>query len=161
MSYIELKKEKELKMYTSPKKQKYNTISDIIVEYAPSIKSNIAIALEANKGVDAHTFFDIVKLSGYSKDEMAKLFSTSVKTFSRYQKEHKKLGPLRSELILKIMALFKKGIEIFGSLDNFKAWLAKPAFGLGNNTPFSLIHTSTGIDLVHDELVRIEFGDLA
>jgi len=142
-------------------KHNFESISDLIVEYNPSIKSNIAIALEANKGIDAHTFFDIVKLSGYSKDEMARVFSTSVKTFSRYEKENKKLGPLRSELILKIMALFKKGIEIFGSLDSFKAWLAKPAFGLGSHTPFSLIHTSTGIDLVHDELVRIEFGDLA
>ncbi|KAA3610013.1 MAG: DUF2384 domain-containing protein [Calditrichaeota bacterium] len=147
-------------MYQS-EKHDFESISDLIVEYSPSIKSNIAIALEANKGIDAHTFFDIVKLSGYSKDEMAQVFSTSVKTFSRYEKENKKLGPLRSELILKIMALFKKGIEVFGSLDSFKSWLGKPAFGLGNNTPFSLIHTSTGIDLVHDELVRIEFGDLA
>ncbi len=148
-------------MYNNLKKHNFESISDLILEYNPSIKSNIAIALEANKGIDAHTFFDIVKLSGYSKDEMARVFSTSVKTFSRYEKENKKLGPLRSELILKIMALFKKGIEIFGGLDSFKAWLAKPAFGLGGNTPFSLIHTSTGIDLVHDELVRIEFGDLA
>ena len=147
-------------MYRS-EKHSFETISDMIVKYGPSIKSNIAIALEANRGIDAHTFFDIVKLSGYSKDEMARVFSTSVKTFSRYEKENKKLGPLRSELILKIMALFKKGIEIFGGLDSFKAWLAKPAFGLGNHTPFSLVHTSTGIDLVHDELLRIEFGDLA
>jgi putative toxin-antitoxin system antitoxin component (TIGR02293 family) len=148
-------------MYRDQEKQKLNTISDIIYEYAPRIKSNITIALEANRGIDAHIFFDIVRLSGYSKDEMAKVFSTSAKTFSRYEKENKKLGPLRSELILKIMALFKKGIEVFGGLDSFKAWMAKPAFGLGNLTPFSLIHTSTGIDLVLDELIRIEFGDLA
>lgn len=145
----------------SQEKHNFESISDLIVEYSPSIKSNIAIALEANKGVDARAFFDIVRLSGYSKDEMARVFSTSVKTFSRYEKENKKLGPLRSELILKIMALFKKGLEIFGGLESFKTWLSKTAFGLGNHTPFSLIHTSTGIDLVHDELVRIEFGDLA
>jgi putative toxin-antitoxin system antitoxin component (TIGR02293 family) len=148
------------KMYSS-EKHNFENISDLIVEYSPGIKSNIAIALEANKGVDAQTFFDIVKLSGYSKDEMARVFSTSVKTFSRYEKENKKLSPLRSELILKIIALFKKGIEVFGGLESFKAWLAKPAYGLGGHTPFSLIHTSTGIDLVQDELTRIEFGDLA
>lgn len=147
-------------MYNN-KDNKDLTVSDIIKEYNVNINSNIDIALKANQGISANTFFEIAKVTGYSKDEMAKVLSTSVKTFSRYQKENKKLGPLRSELILKIIALFKKGIEVFASVENFKQWLNKPAFGLGSQIPFALIHTSTGIDLVLDELIRIEYGDLA
>ena len=143
------------------KESNYQTVSDIIADNKVNVDSNIDIALKANQGISANTFFEIAKVTGYSKDEMAKVLSTSVKTFSRYQKENKKLGPLRSELILKIMALFKKGIEVFATLGSFKQWLNKPALGLGNQIPFALIHTSTGIDLVLEEIIRIGYGDLA
>ena len=73
----------------------------------------------------------------------------------------KKLNPMQTELILKIRSLFRAGIELFGDLDEFRNWLSKPAFGLGNHVPLDYFHTSGGLDLVFDELKRIEFGDLA
>lgn len=160
MSYIYRSKRKGEKMYKQNEKP-ITTVSEIIKTYKVNVNSNIDIAIKANQGIDAHSFFEMAKVTGYTKDELAKVLSTSVKTFSRYEKENKKLGPLRSELILKIMALFQKGIDLFGELTHFKNWLAKPAFGLGNQQPFDLIQTSTGIDLVLDELTRIEYGDLA
>ena len=35
------------------------------------------------------------------------------------------------------------------------------AYGLGNQVPFTLMDTFTGISLIEEELIRIEFGDLA
>ena len=84
-----------------------------------------------------------------------------LKTINRYKQEKKKLNPRNSELILKLLALYSKGIEVFGKLESFNNWLMKPAFGIGNKTPFSLMNTSTGIDLIFEELIRIEYGDLA
>jgi uncharacterized protein (DUF2384 family) len=71
------------------------------------------------------------------------------------------LNPRNSELILKLILLYKKGIEIFGNTESFNNWVSKPSFGLGSIVPYSLLNTTTGIDLIFEELVRIEFGDLA
>ena len=57
--------------------------------------------------------------------------------------------------------LLKKGIEIFGTAKSFHMWLNIPSFGLGNQIPFNMMDTITGINLVEEELIRIEFGDLA
>ena len=59
------------------------------------------------------------------------------------------------------MALYRKGIELFGSTAEFNKWLREPAYGLGKKVPRGLLGTMTGIGLVVDELSRIEYGDLA
>ena len=125
------------------------------------IQNRTSIVLSALKGVSATTFFDIADLTGYKREQLAEVFDTSLKTFQRYEREHRKLNPQDSEKVLKIMALFQTGESVFGSADSFRRWMDKPAYGLGNQIPFDLLHTSGGIDLIMDEVTRIEYGDLA
>ncbi|GAB3574261.1 hypothetical protein GCM10027578_36620 [Spirosoma luteolum] len=120
-----------------------------------------SLVLLALKGVAATRFFEVAELTGYRREQLADLFDTSLKTFQRYEREQKKLNPQDSEKVLKIMALFQIGESVFGSADAFRRWMDKPAYGLGGQVPFELLHTSGGIDLVMDEVVRIEYGDLA
>ncbi|WP_080056516.1 type II RES/Xre toxin-antitoxin system antitoxin [Spirosoma aerolatum] len=120
-----------------------------------------ALVFSALKGVPATRFFEIADLSGYKREQLAEVFDTSLKTFQRYEREQKKLNPQDSEKVLKIMALFQTGESVFGSAAAFRRWMDKPAYGLGNQIPFDLLHTSGGIDLILDELIRIEYGDLA
>lgn len=119
------------------------------------------IVLLAMKGIPAAAFFETVDLTGYKKDQLAEVFNTSVKTFQRYEREAKNLNPQDSEKVLKIIALFDKGADVLGSVESFRRWMDKPAYGIGGQIPFDLLHTSGGIDLIMDELVRIEYGDLA
>ena len=125
------------------------------------VQDRTAIVFLALQGIPAKSFFDIAELTGYRREQLAEVFDTSLKTFQRYEREHKKLNPQDSEKVLKITALFQKGEDVFGTLDSFRHWMDKPAYGLGNQLPFDLLHTSGGIDLVMDELIRIEYGDLA
>ncbi|GAB4020431.1 type II RES/Xre toxin-antitoxin system antitoxin [Spirosoma koreense] len=120
-----------------------------------------ALVFSALKGVPATRFFEIAELTGYKREQLAEVFDTSLKTFQRYEREQKKLNPQDSEKVLKIVALFQLGESVFGSAKAFRQWMDKPAYGLGNQVPFELLHTSGGIDLVLDEVVRIEYGDLA
>ena len=125
------------------------------------LQDRTLLVLAALKGVPATTFFQIVDLTGYKREQLADLFDTSLKTFQRYEREQRNLNPQDSEKALKIMALFQKGEQVFGAAAPFRRWMDKPAYGLGNQVPFDLLHTSGGIDLIADELVRIEYGDLA
>ncbi|MEM9829776.1 MAG: antitoxin Xre/MbcA/ParS toxin-binding domain-containing protein [Bacteroidota bacterium] len=131
-------------------------------KYESTIKDDYAIVLNSLKGVKANVFFDLVSIAGLKKQQLAdEIFRISLKTITRYQKDKKRLDPRNSELALKLIVLYKKGVEIFGETESFNRWLNKPSFGLGNQIPFQLMNTSTGIDLILEELVRIEYGATA
>ena len=85
----------------------------------------------------------------------------STKTLDRYKKAEKRLTPSASELMLKLISLYSKGEELFGSQNEFQKWIEEPAYGLGNKVPKTMLQTPAGIDLITDELIRIEHGDLA
>ncbi len=135
--------------------------SEMIDEYALYIKDKVTLVTNAQKGVGTKLFFDVADLMGYKKSDLASFLDLSTKTIERYTAQHKKLNSLRSEVLLKIVKLYKKGIEVFGSIEAFRVWLNKPAYGLDNMIPSRLMTTSSGIDLIIDEVIRIEFGDLA
>ncbi len=59
------------------------------------------------------------------------------------------------------MILLNKGIEVFGSSDNFISWLNSVNIALGSIKPIELLDNSFGINLVTDELMKIEYGVLA
>jgi len=54
--------------------------------------------------------------------------------------------------------MFRNGIRVFGNKESFVRWINKPAYGIGEIVPIEIINTSTDIDLIEDELSRIEYG---
>ena len=57
--------------------------------------------------------------------------------------------------------LHSRGAEVFGDMENFSIWLHSENVGLGNIIPKNLLKTTFGIQLLMDELGRIEHGILA
>ena len=136
--------------------------AEVLTKYKSAISSDLSIVKNANAGISSTIFSELIEISGINKNFLAEeVFDVSLKTMLRYQKEGKKLTPRNSEIALKLLNLFDKGIEIFGSMDSFMVWLNKKAYGLGNEVPLTLMNTNTGIDLIEEELIRIEFGALA
>ncbi|TAE24767.1 MAG: DUF2384 domain-containing protein [Cytophagales bacterium] len=119
------------------------------------------ITLAAFRGIPASLFSELIQITGYGREQLAEVFGLSLRTFQRYEREQRNVTPQDGERMLKLKALFEQGTDVFGSLESFRRWLDKPAFGLGGQLPFLLLHTSGGMDLIMDELTRIEYGDLA
>ncbi len=140
---------------------KTSLVQEIAVKYQVGSKNQYNLVNQAQNGVPVSAFFDLLNISGLTKKELAGLLNVSFKTIQRYQKERKKLNALNSEQLLKMISLYQKAEEVFGALESFNRWLRKPAPGLGNQKPLSLMQTSGGIDLIREELIRIEFGTLA
>ncbi len=135
---------------------------ELISLYGDLIKDSYSIVSNANSGVHAKVFYDLLAITGLSKHQLAEdLFGLSSKTFSRYKADDKHLSPRNSEMALKLISLYQKGLELFGSVDSFNRWMNKAAFGLGDQIPYNLVNTMTGMELVLEELIRIEYGDLA
>lgn len=133
----------------------------LVNKYNSSLPDRYSITLKAREGVKIKSVFDLVDISDYKKEFFANLFDVSTKTLDRYYAENKTLNPLNSEIVLKLMDLYSKGVEVFGDLASFRSWIEKPSYGLGNLKPVEFFSTSTGIDLVKEELERIEYGDLS
>ena len=89
------------------------------------------------------------------------IFEITPKTFTRYRRENSKLPSLFTELAIKILHLYNEGIEIFGTKEIFNHWISKENIGLSNKRPLDLLNTSTGVDMIYEELKRIEFGATA
>ena len=133
----------------------------ILRAYEKHLDDRFWMVEEAAAGIPASALFDLIKITRLSKSFIASMLNLSTKTLDRYKKGEKRLNPASGEILLKLYSLFKKGEEIFGNPDEFQHWIEKPAYGLGYKIPKDLMHTPAGIDLIMDELTRIEFGNLA
>jgi len=104
----------------------------------------------------------VLESTGLSiKTLAAYVYEMTPKTLSGYRQKGKVLPTRSLEISIKLQELYTKGTEIFGTQDNFNTWLQKESFGLGNRIPLKLLNTSSGIDLIYEELLRIEFGATA
>ncbi|REL24906.1 DUF2384 domain-containing protein [Rhodohalobacter sp. SW132] len=140
---------------------KINTVNEAATKYQAAPNEEYQLVEQAHRGVPAGAFFDILGFSGLTKEELSGLLDVSFKTIQRYQNDGKKLNALNSEQLLKMITLYQKAEDVFGDLVSFNRWLRKPAIGLGNQHPLKYMQTPGGIDLIMDELRRIEFGALA
>ncbi|RVU01927.1 DUF2384 domain-containing protein [Mucilaginibacter limnophilus] len=97
----------------------------------------------------------------FTIEEWAAYLHLSERTLQRYKKDKKAFDPIHSERIVQIELLYKKGIDVFGDADNFHTWMETKSIALGGVTPKELLDTAFGINMVKDELTRIEYGVLA
>ncbi len=121
----------------------------------------LSIIDSVNRGVNFSTFENIIKKYSFTLQNWADFLHVSMKTLSRYQKDRKTFDALQSERIMQIEILYSKGVEVFGDKENFSTWLETESLALGNLIPRDLLKNSFGIQLLMDELVRIEHGVLA
>jgi len=154
-------------MANTPKPYKTKAKAAMVAEpalqtqYQALYSNPITVLTNSKKGLSAKAALDFLDLSGFSKEQFQDTFKTNVKTIQNYVSNSSKLDPALSEKILKSFSLFDQGIEIFGSARLFYQWLNTPSYGLGNQLPFDLMDTITGITLIEEELIRIAHGDLA
>lgn len=113
------------------------------------------------KGISFSNFSELVQSSPFSVVEWAQFLNISTRTIQRYRKNNESFDPLHSEKIIQIVLLCRYGVEVFGTNDKFNLWLETQNVGLGQIKPKELLDTAFGINLIRDELTRIEHGILA
>ena len=122
------------------------------------LASDYSLVLHAHEGIGIQYFDQLLETTGVSKGLLASLVGVDPRTIDNYRKQQKKFDTLEGEQLLKLARLFLFGEEVFESMEDFRRWLDVESVGLGNIKPIAMLNTSTGVDLVHDELMRIEEG---
>ena len=113
------------------------------------------------QGIKFSNFTSLVGKSPFNLNEWSNFLHLSERTMQRYKKEKTTFGNIHSEKILQLTLLFKYGTEVFGDQERFNTWLDSDNVALGKIKPKDLLDNSFGIDMIKDELTRIEHGVLA
>lgn len=130
----------------------YNSIDDI---------STLSLIDMVRHGIGFETFNSFANKSPFSLNEWSTYLHLSERTMQRYKIENRTFDPLQSEKIVEIALLYNKGIDVFGSTDKFDSWLLTDNITLGGIKPKMLLDNTFGINLLKNELIRIEYGVLA
>ncbi|HVZ55451.1 MAG TPA: antitoxin Xre/MbcA/ParS toxin-binding domain-containing protein [Chitinophagaceae bacterium] len=138
-----------------------NAKTALFRQYEKELSNPIARVMKAAEGLAVSAFDGLIQVTGLNKNQLAAFLDTTTKTIDNYRLRRHRLGRIESEQLLQLMALYKKGQEIFGNSEAFNLWLNQGAAGLGGFIPFDLLYTQGGINLVMEELLRIEYGALA
>lgn len=122
-----------------------------------SIQSQMDLVTLSNKGVTKDALLHLAKYLSFSMNQMARLLPVTERTIQRYAlKKH--FNRVISEQILQIAEVAAKGSEVFEGRDKFLTWMNHPNMALAKKTPTSLLNSKFGVDMVLDELGRIEHG---
>ena len=124
------------------------------------IHNNTDFIAVIRNGVPKKALDSLLENTGISVSEIAHIIKTSDRTLRRYTPQQK-LGPDQSERLIELATLYSRGEEVFGSIEAFKEWMNSTILALGNKKPKEFLDTSMGIDMLMDELGRIEHGIFA
>ena len=112
------------------------------------------------EGVPKKALDNLAEVTGISISEMSNLIRTSDRTLRRYSPKQR-LDPEQSERVIELAKVYSRGEEVFGTMDAFKEWMNSTVMALGNKRPKEYLDTSLGIEILMDELGRIEHGIFA
>ena len=140
----------------------YSLVNEDAVAYGSLDDAQALYLIEIiRKGMNYRKFHGLFKEAAFTLTEWSKILHISERTMQRYESENKSFDPIQSEKIIQIAMLHKYGISVFGNAENFHTWLYSKNIAMGGLLPKDLLDSSFGIDLVKDELGRIEHGVLA
>jgi putative toxin-antitoxin system antitoxin component (TIGR02293 family) len=132
-----------------------------VKKYKLPEEDSVAMVNMLREGVGFTYLNSISDRINFTLEDWSSYLHLSERTIQRYKKEKKPFDTIYSEKIVQIDLLYKRGVEVFGNEDNFHTWMATKSIPLGNIKPKELLDTTYGINLVADELGRIEHGIFA
>ncbi len=121
------------------------------------IASRMDLIELGNRGVTKSALLHLAGHLSLSVRQMAELLPVAERTIQRY-KSRERFNRVVSEHILQIAEVAVRGGDVFGDRNKFRSWMKSPSPALGNRTPSSLLRSRFGIEMVLDELGRIEHG---
>lgn len=138
------------------------TIKNILKEpataYAATRSRRDLVAL-SRKGITKQALLNLGRALNLNLEELAALLPVTKRTLQR-RKTDSLLSSSVSEHIILLAELAEHGSKVFGNAVSFNKWLREKSTALGTS-PIRLLDTTIGIQLVSDELGRLEYGVFA
>jgi len=124
------------------------------------IRNRMDMIEVSKRGISKNALAHLAKYLSFTLSQMAELLPVSERTIQRCSSEDQ-FNRIVSEQILQIAEVAARGKEVFQDKDRFLSWMNHPNKVLADKTPASLLSSRFGIEMVLDELGRIEHGVLS
>lgn len=111
-------------------------------------------------GITRGSLDTLMEKTGLTIYELADILEMTDRTLRRYE-SNEILNRRLSERALEIAQVYSRGEEVFGDPASFHQWMQTEVPALGHRIPKSFLDTSLGIQMLMDELGRIEHGVFA
>lgn len=112
------------------------------------------------QGLPKKVLTGLAKKVSVTLQELANIMHINERTLQRYD-DDAVVKTEYAEKAIELARLYSRGEEVFGTMDKFTRWMKTPSHVFRGETPFSLLDTSVGFDMVLRELGRIEHGIFA
>ncbi|HVO67392.1 MAG TPA: antitoxin Xre/MbcA/ParS toxin-binding domain-containing protein [Syntrophales bacterium] len=130
-----------------------------ILHIKNKVKTPLDLVELEKKGLPKKSVILLGRFFSATNSDMASWLLVSPKTIWRYNKNLKGLLKHReSERVLKLAMLASRCKDVFEGTEICNEWLRSNNTALGGKTPFSLMQSNMGIEMVLTELGRIEYG---
>ena len=134
---------------------------DIKKPQKPQSQNTSRMLIElVRKGVTKSAYDKMLEATGLSATELADLIHISSRTLRRYQ-PNQTFSVEQSERMVALASLYSRGAAVFERIERFNEWVSRPQLAFGNEPPKNYLDTSIGINMILDELGRIEYGIFA
>ena len=112
-----------------------------------------------NHNVNSQYLNILKELTNLKDDILSNWLNINTRTFRNYRKSNIVLKDNTKEHIVLLISLYKHGIEVFDSIENFDKWLTTENFLLDKKAPMEFLDTVSGLKFIDDKLTAIEYGD--
>ncbi len=143
-------------------KEKEYTVHTGYGYFIPSLQkaeNMLQVAKVVEEGFQSAEIGPILDYLGFKVADIAKAASVSASTVSRWH-PNTSIGIPGSNQFFRIDQVIRKGVDLFGDLDDLKSWLQSPNLALGNAVPAQLITTAIGVELVDEALDALHYGNV-
>lgn len=139
--------------------KRYIFMQDPILHYEADEQPTIQeVHARLSKGIPYSHFEDLNQTLPLTNREWASVLAVSDRTLQRWVNDHPRIDGLTAERIFEIARLTVIALDVFHSGSVFVDWLRTPHPDFDGETPFSIMHSHAGIELVKSLLLRLMNG---
>ncbi len=109
-------------------------------------------------GLSAAAFDQFSKVTGVTRENLARAVGISLRTVQRREEAGVPLGPGPSERLVRLAELYAQATQVTGDEALARRWMQTPRPVFGGQTPFELAHSELGAREVEGLLHRVEHG---
>ncbi|MBI2355327.1 MAG: DUF2384 domain-containing protein [Deltaproteobacteria bacterium] len=109
-------------------------------------------------GLPGSTITELAKKIDIPQKDVAAWLHTTSRTIQRNVEANTPLGLDLSDRVAQLVRVYRRCREVFRDDKKVSVWLKTPNYALGGVAPTALLDTIPGIEMVLDELGRIEHG---
>lgn len=124
----------------------------------PEIQDNHAMAQRVVEGLPVVEVMQFGKQAGFTNEELARLIQIPSRTYARRVADKARLKVHEGERAARLMRLFDRAKEVFGTDENTRGWFNAGILALGGKTPLEYARTEPGAREVENLIGRIEHG---